>query len=436
MMEKLGTAALSPDALPPLSELIDGPLSGPSAKRRRHRRQRVLALAIIVVVAAAWIGLARAARPDAPREAKALATSSSSVLLTWVSPAKAAKVEITRDGRLLDVVQSASGSYTDGMLWPNQSYLYDIRFLDARGNRVLEKEATAQTPSGVSVQLYGPSSFWNVPIPAAPAIASNSAQMVAKSLSPFSKSANLANSRAWGVPVIVVSKTSDMHTIACRQFGCHLTVSSPIPTSATPSTGSDHRLVILNPSANEETDLWKATFNTTTQIWTAGSRYQTSTSNGGSGTQCATGQRCQGAVAAGFAALGGVIRPEEIAQGHIDHALNLATPVAKARIFACPASHTDGKSTDPDAIPEGARVQLDPTFNVDATKWPAWQKVVAKTLQKYGAYITDTSDSLLLRGESTINRGYPAWTLAGVPNSASLSKIPWDKMRVLSVKNC
>lgn len=434
MMEDLITARY-PEALPPASELAEIPVLG-SPRKNRRRRQSVLTIAIILVVAAALIGLARAARPAAPRGAKALATSSSSVLLTWAPPKNAVSAEIDRDGRLLDVVRAASGSYLDGMLWPDQSYLYKIRFLDAKGKSVLVKEAAARTPAGVSVQLYGPSSFWNVPIPATPAIDPDSAQMVAKSLAPFSRSANLANSRAWGVPVIVVSKTSDVHVIACRQFGCHLTVSSPIPSSATPSSGSDHRLVILNPSANVETDLWKATFNPTTKIWTAGSRYQTSTSNAGSGTQCATGQRCQGAVAAGFAALGGVIRPEEIAQGHIDHALSLATPLAKARTFACPASHTDGKSTDPNAIPEGARVQLDPTFNVDATKWPTWQKVVAKALQKYGAYVTDTSDSLLLRGESTINRGYPAWTLAGVPNGGSLSKIPWDKMRVLSVKAC
>ena len=59
------------------------------------------------------------------------------------------------------------------------------------------------------------------------------------------------------------------------------------------------------------------------------------------------------------------MRPEEIAQGHIDHALFFTTPYTRRDYIACPATHTDGRTDDAAAIPEGGRIQLDPAFPVD-----------------------------------------------------------------------
>jgi hypothetical protein len=152
---------------------------------------------------------------------------------------------------------------------------------------------------------------------------------------------------------------------------------------------------------------------------------------------CYQYQRCNGAVASGFAEPGGVVRPEEIAQGHIDHALVIATPYTRAGFIACPATHTDGKYSDSAALPEGARVQLDPNFNVDAQPWAAWQKVIARALQDYGAYVADTSGSLEVRAEANLNRGYDAWAKVGVSDdSPSLSFLPWAKFRVLKLISC
>ena len=134
--------------------------------------------------------------------------------------------------------------------------------------------------------------------------------------------------------------------------------------------------------------------------------------------------------------MGGVVRPEEIQQGHIDHALSITTPYTSTYI-ACPATHTDGRSSNSDALPEGARVQLDPAFNVDAQTWPAWEKIIAKALQTYGAYVSDTSGSLALYGQNDINAGNTTWSSAGVPNtSPSLSFLPWSSFRVLTMTSC
>jgi hypothetical protein len=141
-------------------------------------------------------------------------------------------------------------------------------------------------------------------------------------------------------------------------------------------------------------------------------------------------------VAAGFAAFGGVVRPEEIAQGHIDHALFMAMPYTRRGVLACPATHTDGIYNDPAAIPEGAHLQLDPAFNVDAQPWPQYEKVIAHALQTYGVYVGDSGGTLSFAGEPNLNRGYDAWGLAGVPNPPNLSSLPWGSFRVLQLQAC
>ena len=98
--------------------------------------------------------------------------------------------------------------------------------------------------------------------------------------------------------------------------------------------------------------MWEARYNPSNDTWSAAAVVVNDLF--GWGATCPQGQQCNGAVAAGFAALGGAVRPEEIAQGQIDHALALATPYNLAKYIACPATHTDGNAPAPPALPEGA----------------------------------------------------------------------------------
>ena len=146
---------------------------------------------------------------------------------------------------------------------------------------------------------------------------------------------------------------------------------------------------------------------------------------------------CNGADVAGFALAAGVIRPEEIAQGHIDHALAITTPDTRARLHRLPGDQHRWPTRDPNALPIGAHVQLDPSINVASLPIPGWQKVIAVALQQYGAYVVDTGGTVALYAQSDAGRGYNAWSRAGVSESApSLSDLPWSSMRVLSMSNC
>ena len=121
----------------------------------------------------------------------------------------------------------------------------------------------------------------------------------------------------------------------------------------------------------------------------------------------------------------------------IPHALALMTPATRSGYIACPATGSDGRSSNDNAIPEGAQIQLDPSFNVAAQSWaPSWQKTIAVALQQYGAFVNDTGGSLALYGVNDINPSNVTWSSVGMTKSPSLSWIPWSQMRVLTMVKC
>lgn len=364
---------------------------------------------------------------------QASATDPSTATLRVTPPDLAASVEIRRDDFLVDRFPAGGTfTYTDRLLWEDTAYRYEVRWLGREGQVVGYERAQVRTParSGSVDPLYPQSSFWNQPIPAGAATHPDSDLIVTKALVEHGSRANFANTDSWGIAATFANPVSREYDVACTRYDCGTQVRFRIPAHATPTTGSDHHLAVFDPSGDRELDMWLAA---KTDGWAAGSRFTFPMSASG---PCAVGQRCNGAVAAGFSLMGGVIRPEEIAQGRIDHALVFTTPVTKAGVIACPASHTDGKFSDPGAMPEGARIQLDPDFDVAGTSWPAWKKTVARALQRYGAYLGDTGGTIAIRGEADLNRGYNAWAMAGAPEGASLADLPWGRMRVLDFETC
>ena len=370
----------------------------------------------------------------------ATALNSWSAVLQWTASPEVTHIQILRNGRLIDDLGFPGGAtlaYTDSLLWQSTSYSYEMVAFDAAGALVSDQSASVTTPAqaGAFPRLYDPTSFWNQPILADAAVDANSPAMVSSALVAYSGSANFTNSDEWGRPLAYANTVSGLFSVGCVIYDCQTAVSFRIPHYAKPATGADHHVIVLDPSTNSELDMFMAAYDPSVDSWSAGSRYLAASD--GWGAACALGQHCLGSVAAGFDGFGGVVRPEEIAQGHIDHALVFATPYTQAGTIACPATHTDGATNDPAAIPEGARIQLDPAFDVDGQPWPAWEKTIARALQTYGAYLEDTGGSLAFYAEPNLDRGYDAWSLAGVPGAPqSLANLPWDSFRVLSLQYC
>lgn len=286
--------------------------------------------------------------------------------------------------------------------------------------------APTPTPTPTSNRLYADTSAFNTRIGSTPTIAANSAAMVGKSLVGYKSSANFANSDYWGIAMVNGRSTDPQRVVSLYDwgYGFNYTPSAiHIPDGAKQTLGDDHHLVVFD--GGHELDMWVG-FQESDMNWKAGARMVEPTTGSGIAGP-ASGN------AAGFALAAGVIRPEEIAAGRIDHALVFTSPYVR-NSYVSPAVHGDGKQTDPDAMPMGTRIQLDPS--VDISGLPTYKRIVAQALKDYGAYLADSSGSLAIRGEASIGRastGGPSdiWTPVGVTDT-NLSTLPWDHMRVIA----
>lgn len=162
--------------------------------------------------------------------------------------------------------------------------------------------------------------------------------------------------------------------------------------------------------------------------------------------------RFQGATAARFSRLAGLIRIEEWERGFIDHAIFIASSITKPGSpppFRFPAKQSDGKNLDGAplnaCLEEGARLQLDPNFDVDAQAgWQPWHRIVAKAMQTYGMYVGDTGGALLsipaeipksaTGPEATARHNSPLLYSLGIADRYARfpDDFPWSSMRVLA----
>jgi hypothetical protein len=207
---------------------------------------------------------------------------------------------------------------------------------------------------------------------------------------------------------------------------------TPIPAGAEPNVGSDGVLVVMDPSAGVTHEFWQARH--TASGWSVSWGAINSLTGSGWGGN---------ATGSGASRLAGIIRVEEVKDGDIPHALSLQTNNACSSSYRAPALKTDGESSRSDCIPEGTRLQLDPSINL--TKIQGITKAelaVGVALQKYGGYVMDKGAAKLsvtfelARDASSSSPGsaYKAaglrWDYYGMPH------LPWDKLRVLTDCHC
>jgi hypothetical protein len=266
-----------------------------------------------------------------------------------------------------------------------------------------------------------------VPIPASPVLDPNSGAIAGYLGSEMKAYADMYE---YGTPVWEASSSDPNNNITCtEQWGtCQLMQQPiPIPTTAGTAAGSDGSMVVIDTSTKTGYDFWRASRTSTTSWTTAwGTRFEMEgTGTGG------------GATGAGVPLLAGLPRLYEMTQGHIDHALAFISDNTCASTYRYPASKTDGKSGQSNCIPEGTRIQLDPSINVDAIPGiTPGEKIVAHALQTYGAYCKDTGGSKLAFGfEDPIGKTNPYPTLGFTNDYYNMPHIPWNHLRVLQQWN-
>ena len=101
------------------------------------------------------------------------------------------------------------------------------------------------------------------------------------------------------------------------------------------------------------------------------------------------------ADAAGLPIFPGLIRYDEVAGGHINHAIRFTLQFSRAA-FVSPASHWAATSTQGMAAPMGMRLRLKSNF--DISTFSATNQVILNAMKKYGMIMADNGSSMYISG--------------------------------------
>ena len=171
----------------------------------------------------------------------------------------------------------------------------------------------------------------------------------------------------------------------------------PVPKKAAIEGGrhshGDRHVLVLDAGTCTDYELYAARPHHHGSSWTAGS-----------GAVFALGSNAlrpagwTSADAAGLPILPGLVRPDEVAAGVIDHAIRVTVPETDDR-YIWPARHQAG-TADASLPPMGLRLRL--KASVDISRFPPTDQVILQALQTYGMIVADN--------------GSP-WFISGVPGS-------------------
>jgi len=103
------------------------------------------------------------------------------------------------------------------------------------------------------------------------------------------------------------------------------------------------------------------------------------------------------ADAAGLPILPGLIRHDEVAAGHVDHAIRV-TFESTRDAWVHPASHCAGDTSDPRAPAMGTRLRLKAGYGLGGFSGGA--RVIAEALKRYGMIVADNGSNWFFSGTS------------------------------------
>jgi hypothetical protein len=171
------------------------------------------------------------------------------------------------------------------------------------------------------------------------------------------------NEHRW-TPVVVDESTGVPTQTVCRQIPLPppndycgdgwLINGLPIPFGDDPHPEFDGWYSVLDRRAGIEYDFWRARRSTTSSAISY--QFMREWDLNGPGFLVPNEVSARGS---GLPYMGGLILPEEIEAGHIDHALAMSVPAPAQHFYVQPASSTDGNGRTT-SLPEGARIRLKP----------------------------------------------------------------------------
>lgn len=297
-------------------------------------------------------------------------------------------------------------------------------------------------------RFFSASSFWNHPLAANAPVDPASAVMVSHLLSevnqevPAQDGPNI-NTNAFSVPVYTVGSGQattrvilDIHNAALQASFSAV----PLAANAHPATGSDGNLVVWQPSTDKMWEFWQ--LHRAADGWHAswgGAMRNVQLGDGLYGPKSWPGaQYYWGVSASSLPVVGGLMMINELKRLQIPHILALAIPDPREHVWSWPAQRTDGQSTDPASLPEGARLRLDPKLNIAALHLPPLTRAMAIAAQRYGIVVRDTSGVISFYAQDPTPTGTEPYfarngVFRGLNPRQLMASFPWQHLEVLKL---
>jgi hypothetical protein len=311
------------------------------------------------------------------------------------------------------------------------------------------QRSKGKTPNG---DLFAPKSFWNRRLSDTTPIDPSSATLVQALVAEVARE-QAATIGPWigansgSTPLYRVGRTQprvrvhlDSRTSRGSRALQRAWASVPIPKDAKPAVPPDRHMTIWQPATDTLWDFFRA--RKLSDGWHAewGGAIRHVSKSPGYYTRAAWpgASRSWGATASSLPVIGGTMLLNELRSGHIDHALALNVPAARPGVFAWPAQRTDGDGPV-NALPEGARLRLDPTLDVSSLQLPRMTRMIALAAQRYGVVVRDqTHNGISFFAENPMQYGgspYDRYFRGRTPPQM-LANFPWDRLQVHQMHLC
>ena len=280
-------------------------------------------------------------------------------------------------------------------------------------------------------RFYSDDSPFNQKIPSHPEIDPNSDLMIG-SLKEAGMGENLitVSIGSWTTTLFYADENTPRYDVKLTAYWSPYKklLNVPIPDNAVQDPSDDGSMVVIDLSTGYEYDFWQA--RKTKNGWQASWANRIKLDSDG------VFEKGTSARGSGFALPAGLIRAEELQAGRIEHALFFTYTFTKSNGPVPPATESDGQSKRDDAIPEGARLQLDPNLDLDILGLTPAEKIIAKALQEYGMFLGDSGGGVELEAINPLSyksNPYKQYFETDKEGLYYTRNIPLDKFRVLKL---
>jgi hypothetical protein len=361
-------------------------------------------------------GSATATAPATPKNFRVTRTATHSISLAWDQVSGETRYKILRDGSVTRQAPQDATSLVDSGLAAGTRHSYSIRACNGTGCSAPSATRTQATllapfkdpyPSLGSCHVFPPytgsptapsaanQTAWNQDISKAP-VDPRSSKYLAKIRSLGGNQfihPDFGSNPTYGIPYVVVPGVQPTVPTRFTLYGDESDPGPyPIPPHAPIEAGSDHHVLVVD---RDHCTLYE----------TGGSRYVGGTRNswkawGGALFNLNRAGPLRpdfwtSADAAGLPIFPGLVRYDEVASGHLDHAIRVTFDETQ-RAFIHPATHYASDSCNANLPPMGLRLRLKPSYSLSHFTGEAL--VIARALKQYGVINADNGSNWYITG--------------------------------------